>query len=44
MWKTYFYNIENTIYLSELTFTPDSGYFNFVNPTVDFEIGKLLKL
>lgn len=39
-----FYNIENTIYLSELTFTPDSGYFNFVNPIVDFEIGKLLKL
>ena len=38
-------NIEdNTIYLGELTFTPDSGYLNFDNKQVDIDLGNLLNI
>ena len=39
-----FYEIENKIYISELTFYPNGGYIKYKNKNTDLELGKLLKL
>lgn len=39
-----FYEIDNKIYLGELTFTPMSGFIKYKNSNTDIELGKLLKL
>ena len=39
-----FYLLNNEIYFSELTFTPDSGIMNFSLPQTDLEWGNFLKL
>ena len=39
-----FYILSGKIYFGELTFTPDSGIFNFENPQTDSEWGEMLNL
>lgn len=39
-----FYEIDNKLYLGELTFTPNSGYHHFVDKTIDKKLGDLLKI
>lgn len=39
-----FYEINDIIYLGELTFTPGSGQFKFKNENDDLRLGKLLQL
>lgn len=39
-----FYEIDDKVYLGELTFTPLSGFLKFKDKTVDEKLGKLLKL
>jgi hypothetical protein len=39
-----FYVIANTLYLGELTFTPNSGFHHFKQPSIDIELGNMLKL
>lgn len=39
-----FYEINDTIYLGELTFTPYSGFQKFKNSNTDLKLGKILKL
>lgn len=39
-----FYEINEKIYLGELTFTPMSGYIKYKDKNTDIEFGKLLKL
>jgi hypothetical protein len=39
-----FYEIDDMIYLGELTFTPMSGLIKYKNSNIDIELGKMLKL
>lgn len=39
-----FYEIDEELYLGELTFTPDSGYDHFKNKNTDKELGEILKI
>jgi len=39
-----FYVLNGDIYFGELTFTPDSGIFNFNNTKTDLEWGEMLKI
>jgi hypothetical protein len=39
-----FYVINHTLYLGELTFTPNSGYHHFKDPSTDIYLGNLLQL
>lgn len=39
-----FYEIDNEVYLGEITFTPDALVFKYKNPNDNIEVGKLLKL
>ncbi len=39
-----FYVISGRLYLGELTFTPNSGYHHFRQPSMDLKLGELLKL
>lgn len=39
-----FYEINGKIYLSELTFIPSSGYFNFKNKNADYILGSWLNI
>lgn len=39
-----FFNINNIPYLSEMTFTPSAGHFTFTDPSINLEIGNMLKL
>lgn len=39
-----FYEINNKVYLSELTFYPNGGYLKFKNKNTEFKIGNLLQL
>lgn len=39
-----FYEINNKVYLGELTFTPGVNYFRYKNPTDEIKVGNMLKL
>ena len=39
-----FYEINGTLYLGELTFTPGAGFFKFEKPEQDILVGDMLKL
>lgn len=39
-----FYEVNNRIYLGELTFTPGAFIFKYNNPDEEIKIGNLLKL
>jgi len=39
-----FYEIDDKIYLGELTFTPMAGYIKYKNPNTNLQLGNLLKL
>lgn len=39
-----FYELDGTVYLGELTFTPNGGNLQYKNPQTDIEFGKLLKV
>ena len=39
-----FYEVDDIIYLGELTFTPGNGYFQYKNEDIAIKLGKLLNL
>lgn len=39
-----FYEINNTLYIGELTFFPGSGFIKYTDPTVDLRLGNILTL
>lgn len=39
-----FYEIDNIVYLSELTFFPASGFLKYKNEKTNLMLGKMLKL
>ena len=39
-----FYEINDTVYLGELTFTPGAGYIKYRNSNIDLTLGEMLKL
>lgn len=39
-----FYELDNKVYLGEITFTPGAFIFKFVNSDNDIKIGNMLKL
>jgi len=39
-----FYEINDEVYLGELTFTPGANYFRYKNPTDEIKVGNMLEL
>lgn len=39
-----FYEVDNTVYLGEMTFTPATGFIKWTNPSVDRIFGDMIKL
>lgn len=39
-----FYEVNGTVYLGELTFTPASGFIKWSDPTIDERFGEMIKL
>lgn len=39
-----FYEVDGTVYLGELTFTPATGFIKWTDPSIDKKFGEMLKL